>query len=77
MDGLPTIDELSYMYGLHTLDVLGFDHRGYYLSSDNHMNSLGEVIGQLKMCIYFLDGSPTVFRELVSNRVRPVRTISL
>jgi len=76
---IPTIGELSYLYDLHTLRILGFDHFGSYFSSTNTINSLGQVKEHIVQCIYFGDGtliggSTLTYKD--NFLVRPVRDIS-
>jgi hypothetical protein len=72
---IPTIKELSYMYSLHTLGVLGFDASIDYFSNcepDEFTNSV--------KAISFIDGSLrylSPFLNFVNMNVRPVRTVSL
>jgi hypothetical protein len=77
---IPTIEELSYMYGLHTLGILGFDSSRSYWSTSNKLNSLGHIKPYTFQCISFsngdLSGGVTLSFKNVIN-ARPVRTISL
>ena len=70
---IPTIKELSYMYGLHTLGILEFDNDRTYFSSSHS----SEIFFK---CINFSNGD--VIQRLIINttsfrtiKVRPVRTI--
>ena len=73
---IPTIKELSYMYSLHTLGVLGFDASIDYFSTSN---SPYEGTNSVQS-ISFIDGSlaeSSTFQTFVNMNVRPVRTVSL
>jgi len=77
---IPTIKELSYMYGLHSLGLLGFDSSRAYFSTTNKLDSLGNVKPYVVQCISFLDGDligGATISYKTDFKVRPVRTISL
>jgi len=85
---IPTIKELSYMYSLHTLGVLGFDASIHYYSTSNTLNSRPSLSGHIDpyavpnsvQSISFIDGSlaeSSTFQTFVNMNVRPVRTVSL
>jgi hypothetical protein len=73
---IPTIEELSYMYSLHTLGVLGFDASIDYYSTSNTPYDVPNSV----QSISFIDGSlgySSPFQNFVNMNVRPVRTVSL
>ena len=76
---IPTIQELTYLYGLHELNILGFNPHGSYYSSTNRINSLGQVKTHILECIYFGDGTligGSILAYKDDFLVRPVRDIS-
>lgn len=71
---LPTLNELSYMYGLHNLGVLNFSG-GIYWSSTRATEYGGMVIMLKKS---FIDGKvSTASAGLTAPLARPVRSIIL
>jgi hypothetical protein len=77
---IPTIQELTYLYGLHELNILGFNSSEYYFSSTNTINSIGQVKDYTVKCIYFGDGSLMSVTTLMYKKnfsVRPVRSINI
>jgi hypothetical protein len=72
---LPTLNELSYMYGLHNLGVLNFLGDNYWSSSD----AISRIKNDHKYAQSFRGGHLFISDIRYDNKIyaRPVRTISL
>ena len=77
---IPNINELSYMYSLHSLGILGFSNNPYF-STTNKIDSIGRPKPYTVQCIHFSSGdlftSNTLTHNYNDTLVRPVRSIIL